>query len=73
MERLRDDLLKKWESQPQYFERFPPSPEDEYLMLWPGQYSTPLQRKRGVEVPSSLRQVDRSGELAITDGYSLSS
>ena len=40
-------------------------------MLWPGQFATPLQKDRGVVVPSSMRQVDRSAELIITQGYAV--
>ena len=38
-------------------------------MLWPGQFATVAQRARGVVVPSSMRQVDGSAELAIDQGY----
>ncbi|MBV6417425.1 MAG: hypothetical protein CMLOHMNK_02125 [Steroidobacteraceae bacterium] len=69
IERVRDALLGKWGLNPQKWEEFPQDPEGEYLMLWPGQYTTGLQRRRGVVVPSSMRQVDRSAELNITQAY----
>ena len=69
MHRERDDLLRKWANNPQKWEEFPPDPEEEYLLLWPGQFSSYAQRQLGVEVPSSMRQVDGSAELAITQGY----
>jgi len=69
MERVCTDLLNRWSANPQKFEEFPPSPDGEYLMLWPGQYATALQKRRGVVVPSSLRQVDGSAELIITEAY----
>jgi predicted O-linked N-acetylglucosamine transferase (SPINDLY family) len=69
LRRVTDGLLSKWRLNPQDWEEFPPSIVGEYLMLWPGQFSTPLQRDRGVTVPSSMRQVDGSAELAITQGY----
>jgi ATP-dependent helicase YprA (DUF1998 family) len=69
LRRVTDELLSKWRLNPQDWEDFPPSIDGEYLMLWPGQFSTPLQRDRGVTVPSSMRQVDGSAELAITQGY----
>lgn len=71
MERLRDELLSKWERNPQKWEEFPPSPTEEYLLLWPGQFATRAQKENGMEVPSSMRQVDGSAELAITQGYTI--
>ncbi len=73
MRRLFEQLLAKWQSHPQDWEKFPPSPEGEYLMLWPGQFATGLQQRRGVVVPSSMRQVDSSAELSISPGYALDS
>jgi hypothetical protein len=73
MLRLFDDLLQKWGAHPQKWEQFPQSPQGEYLMLWPGQFATELQQRRGVIVPSSMRQVDASAELSITPGYALAS
>jgi hypothetical protein len=69
LERVRGELEWKWEQNPQAWEEFPPKVDGEYLMLWPGQFSTALQKRRGVVVPSSMRQVDRSAELNITQGY----
>src|SRR4029077_2592054 len=69
MARVCDELEWKWGQNPQVWEEFPPSVEGEYLMLWPGQFATALQKRRGVVVPSSMRQVDRSAELNITQGY----
>jgi hypothetical protein len=71
MQRLRDELLDKWRRNPQKWEEFPPSPTEEYLLLWPGQFATHVQKANGVEVPSSMRQVDGSAELAITQGYTV--
>lgn len=73
LKRVRDILIEKWSRNPARFEAFPPDPSEHYLMLWPGQFSTAMQRRNGVEVPSSMRQVDRSGELTVTDGYALES
>jgi Helicase conserved C-terminal domain len=69
LERLLRELLAKWRLNPQLWEEFPQKITGEYLMLWPGQYATPLQRDRGVTVPSSMRQVDSTAELEITQGY----
>ena len=69
LERVRSELERKWRQNPQEWERFPPSVDGEYLMLWPGQFATLLQKDRGVTVPSSMRQVDGSAELTITQAY----
>jgi hypothetical protein len=69
LERVRQELEAKWGQNPLQWEDFPPSPDGEYLMLWPGQFATLVQKQRGVVVPSSMRQVDGSAELNITQGY----
>jgi hypothetical protein len=71
MGRIRSELDWKWSQNPQAWEEFPQSPDGEYLMLWPDQFTTPRQKRRGVTVPSSMRQVDRSAELNITQGYGM--
>ena len=63
------ELMGKWGQNPQEFEQFPPTPDGEYLMLWPGQYRTHAQKCRGMEIPSSMRQVEPSAELEIRDAY----
>jgi superfamily II DNA/RNA helicase len=69
LERARDQLYDRWEKNPLEWEKFPQNTDGEYLMLWPGQYATAKQKRCGKVIPSSLRQVDRSGELEITQGY----
>jgi hypothetical protein len=69
LERVRQELQAKWGQNPVEWEEFPPSVDGEYLMLWPGQFATLIQKQRGVVVPSSMRQVDGSAELTITQGY----
>ena len=69
LERVRDDVDYKWGLNPQEWEKFPPKVGGEYLMLWPGQYATLAQKQRGFVIPSSMRQVDGSAELQITQGY----
>jgi Helicase conserved C-terminal domain len=68
-ERLFAELEWKWQQNPQEWEKFPPNVNGQYLMLWPGQFYSGLQKRRGAVVPSSMRQVDRSAELQITQGY----
>jgi hypothetical protein len=69
IDRLKDELEWKWKQNPQLWEEFPPKVLGEYLMLWPGQFVTQLQKRCGVVVPSSMRQVDRNAELQITQAY----
>lgn len=69
LDRVRQEVLDKWRQNPLEWENFPPAADGEYLMLWPGQFATLTQKQRGVEVPSSMRQVDGSAELRITQGY----
>jgi len=71
LDRTFEDLSDKWNRNPQEWEEFPPDPEGEYLILWPGQYATDSQKAKGVVVASSLRQVDGSAELEITKHYRL--
>ncbi|WP_418117928.1 helicase-related protein [Variovorax sp. 350MFTsu5.1] len=71
LRRMHAELIAKWQRNPQEWEQFPQSTSGEYLMLWPGQYATQLQEARGVKVPTSMRQVDRTGEFAITPAYAM--
>ncbi|WP_173179080.1 helicase-related protein [Desulfosarcina ovata] len=69
LRRNRDILLSKWGNNPQLWHEFPQKINGEYLMLWPGQFASRLQQQNSITVPSSMRQVDRSAELQITQGY----
>jgi len=69
LDRLFSELEWKWEQNPQEWEKYPPNVNGQYLMLWPGQFYSGIQKRRGANVPSSMRQVDRSAELQITQGY----
>lgn len=69
LDRLFSELEWKWDQNPQEWEKYPPNVNGQYLMLWPGQFYSGIQKRRGVSVPSSMRQVDRSSELQITQGY----
>ncbi|HWX55535.1 MAG TPA: helicase-related protein [Verrucomicrobiae bacterium] len=69
LEAVRQELESKWEQRPLEWEVFPPLTTGEYLMLWPGQFATIIQKQRGVAVPTSMRQVDGNAELTITQGY----
>lgn len=67
----RNALFRKFGANPQMWEKFPPSPSDEYLMLWPGQSYSDKQHRYGVTIPNAMRQVDRSAELEVSDRYSI--
>ena len=69
LDRLFAELEWKWDQNPQEWEKYPPNVNGQYLMLWPGQFYSGLQKRRGASVPSSMRQVDHSAELQITQGY----
>jgi hypothetical protein len=69
LDRLFTELDWKWDQNPQEWEKYPPNVNGQYLMLWPGQFYSGLQKRRGASVPSSMRQVDYSAELNITQGY----
>jgi hypothetical protein len=69
MDRVRNELIRKWGLNPLDWEKYPQAVDGEYLMLWPGEFATLPQRQRGVVVPSSMRQVDGSAELGIHQGY----
>lgn len=69
LDRLFSELEWKWDQNPMEWEKYPPNVTGQYLMLWPGQFYSGLQKRRGAGVPSSMRQVDRSAELQITQGY----
>jgi hypothetical protein len=68
--RVYESLRDKWKNNPQEWESFPPHKDGEYLMLWPGQFATDIQKRKGEVIPSSMRQVDGSAELYITPAYS---
>jgi hypothetical protein len=67
--RIHEQLKKLLARQPDLWSGFPPDPEEDYLMLWPGQHYSSKQKSRGVFVQSSMRQVDSSSELGILQAY----
>ena len=69
MRRVFERLERSFAAEPELWEARSPSPDEEYLMLWPGQYYELHQLQKGVLVPSSMRQVDSSAELNITAAY----
>jgi len=71
IEELHDHISTTWSTRRLPWETFPLGKDDSVLMRWPGQFATAEQKKTSFEIPSSLRQVDKSGELAITKHYLL--
>jgi len=69
MDRVFQEMMTKWNLNPQEWEQFPPQVAGEYLMHWPGQFYTVRQKSRGMEIPSNMRQVDGSAELTIDQAY----
>ncbi len=69
IQKVCDDLIYKWERNPQTWSEYPQKSDGEYLILWPGQFATESQKKKGVVVPSSMRNVDGSAYMQITQHY----
>ena len=69
IDKLHDQIAATWRTRREAWEKIPLGKDDSVLMRWPGQFATASQKKETFEVPSSLRQVDKSGELAITQHY----
>lgn len=69
--RVYERLISKWQKNPQEWQRYPQKSDGEYLMLWPGQFSTEVQKNKGEIVPSSMRNVDGNAYLHITQEYIL--
>ncbi|NTW70050.1 MAG: hypothetical protein HGB23_09430 [Chlorobiaceae bacterium] len=61
----RAELERKWMANPQKWEQYPHQAGGEYLMLWPGEYRTEIQNRKGVDVASSMRSVDAAAALSI--------
>jgi hypothetical protein len=64
-----DDLIHAWDLNPQRWQEYPQKSDGEYLMLWPGQFATDAQKRKGFEIPTSMRNVDGSGYMQISPFY----
>jgi hypothetical protein len=69
IEGIFEDIKSKWGFDREHWEKFLLGDEDSILMRWPGKYATADQKRTSFEIPSSLRHVDKSGELVITKQY----
>ncbi len=66
---IADRLQRRWNLGRDLWEKIPLGPDDSVLLRWPGQFVKSARRNESFEVPSSLRQVDGSGELVISKFY----
>lgn len=69
IEAAHDKLVRKWTKEPMKWSGYPQKPDEEYLMLWPGQAATHVQKLKGELIPSSMRNVDASARLKISSSY----
>ncbi len=66
---IAERLRCRWNFGRDLWEKIPLGPDDSVLLRWPGQFVKNARRNESFEVPSSLRQVDGSGELVISKFY----
>lgn len=66
---ITEEMKEKWRRMPQTWEKYPPTPDERYLMLWPGEEYSPEQHHIGIPVPTSMRHVDTSSRLKTRPGY----
>ncbi|HCA5286695.1 TPA: hypothetical protein MW252_002806 [Acinetobacter nosocomialis] len=66
---VHDELIKKWKGNPQLWWDYPQESDGEYLMLWSGEHATSDQKRKGVQVLSSMRNVDSSVQVEISSRY----
>ncbi|APO81850.1 helicase-related protein [Pseudomonas putida] len=69
MRKVHRELLGKWQANPQEWWAFPQKKDGEYLMLWTGEFATREQKRKGVRVLSSMRNVDGTARAAISSNY----
>ena len=69
IEQVHGELLRKGRMNPLMWHEFPQKPDGSYLMLWPGAHSSSAQQKAGVNVLSSMRNVDGTARLSINERY----
>lgn len=69
MRKVHRDLRRKWQTNPQEWWAYPQKKDGEYLMLWSGEFATREQKRKGVRVLSSMRNVDGTARAAISNNY----
>ena len=69
IEQVHDELLRKGRMNPLMWHEFPQKRDGNYLILWPGAHSSSAQQKAGVNVLSSMRNVDGTARFSINERY----
>ncbi|MCE9940695.1 MULTISPECIES: helicase-related protein [Serratia] len=69
MRKVHSELLNKWKTNPQQWWEYPQKKDGEYLMLWTGEFATREQKRKGMRVLSSMRNVDGTARAAISSNY----
>ncbi|MDA7492916.1 helicase-related protein, partial [bacterium] len=69
IERIALEIKMRWRIERDQWDKIPLGPDDSVLLRWPGQFVKTAMKCESFEVPSSLRQVDGSGELMISKFY----
>tara|TARA_R110000868_G_scaffold155362_1_gene381805 strand:+ start:22747 stop:26472 length:3726 start_codon:yes stop_codon:yes gene_type:complete len=69
MRRVRAELRWKWSQNPQEWGGRQQKAEGDYLMLWPGTFATSAQKRKGVLALSSMRSVDGTARVSISNDY----
>ena len=63
------DLTQKWQKYPQEWWSYPQKKDGEYLMLWSSEFATQEQKRKGVRVLSSMRNVDGTARTVLSSNY----
>lgn len=69
MHDVHTKLIKKWLTNPQEWWSYPHKKEGEYLMLWSGEFASREQKRKGVRVLSSMRNVDGTARAVLSSNY----
>ncbi len=69
MHKVHRELRKKWLANPQEWWAYPQKKDGEYLMLWTGEFASREQKRKGIRVLSSMRNVDGTARAAISSNY----
>lgn len=63
------ELISKWQKNPLMWQEYPQKRDGNYLMLWPGSHASKAQKQGGIQILSSMRNVDGTAQLKISDRY----
>lgn len=62
-------LITKWLENPQEWWSYPHKKDGEYLMLWTGEFASREQKRKGIRVLSSMRNVDGTARAVLSSNY----